>query len=403
MDELNKKLEEMGRAFETFKKTNDQRLDEMKSRGAASSATEEKLSKVESHIQKLEGEIENMTKALNRTGNGAGETEEQVDKKAASAYKNATRAFMRKGIEVPAEQKEWLKKAMSVDSDEDGGFFVDPETNGRITQTLFESSPIRQLADSITISSDRYKFLHDEGEAGSGWVGEMAARSNTDTPQLQEIEIPVHELHASPKATQKLLDDAAVNLEAWLSSKVADKFARDEATAFISGNGVAKPKGILAYANASAGFNKVQVQRAADNTTLAGEDFIDVQSLLKEPYQKNASWLINRLNVANIRKLKDAVSGQYLWQPGLQGGTPNVLLGRPVYFASDLDSTLENDKYTAIYGDIKAGYLIVDRIGIRVLRDPFTAKPYVVFYTTKRVGGGVQNFEALKILQQKSS
>jgi HK97 family phage major capsid protein len=255
----------------------------------------------------------------------------------------------------------------------------------------------------ITISSDSYKFLYDGDEADAEWVGETQARNNTNTPQIKEIEIPVHELHASPKATQKLLDDAAVNLESWLADKVSGKFARKEATAFISGDGSGKPKGILSYANSAEGYGKVQVQRTNTATALIGEDFIDVQTLLKEPYQKNASWLINRLMIGNVRKLKDTVTGQYIWQPGLLAGAPNVLLGRPVYMASDLDSTLAIDKFTAIYGDIKAGYLVVDRIGIRVLRDPFTAKPYVTFYTTKRVGGGVQNFEALKILQQKAS
>jgi HK97 family phage major capsid protein len=401
--ELQKKLDELGSAFEQFKKTNDERLNEIKAKGQASAATEEKLSKVEGHITKLEASIEAMTKALNRTGNGAEETEESKNKKELQAYKSACREFMRKGVALPAEMQEFAKKAMSVDSDDDGGFFVDPEMNGKITSTIFESSPVRQLAEVMTISSDSYKFLHDDDEAAAEWVGEVQARNETASPTIKELVIPVHELHASPKATQKLLDDAAVNLEAWLSGKVADKFARSEASAFISGNGVGKPKGILAYANASAGFGKVEVSRTASATALAGDDLISVQHKLKEGYQKNASWLVNRLITGEVRKLKDSVSGQYLWQPGLREGTPNVLLGRPVYFASDLDSTLAIDKYTAIYGDIKAGYLIVDRVGIRVLRDPYTAKPYVSFYTTKRVGGGVQNFEALKIMQQKAN
>ncbi len=402
---IEEKLQELGTAFEEFKKTNDARLDQIKKFGVASAATEEKLGKVEEHISKLETQIEAMTKALNRTGNGNGgeETDEQKASKELKSYKSGFREFMRKGTELTAEQKAFAQKAMSVDSDEDGGFFVDPETNGKIVEKMYESSPVRQLADSITISSDSFKFLYDGDEAAAEWVGETQSRNNTNTPQLNEIIIPVHELHASPKATQKLLDDAAVNLEAWLTGKVSSKFGRAEATAFISGNGVGKPKGILAYANASAGFNKVEVNRTASATAIAGDDLIATQHKLKEGYQRNASWLINRLIISEIRKLKDSVSGQYLWQPGLREGTPNVLLGRPVYFAADMDSTLAIDKYTAIYGDIKAGYLVVDRIGVRVLRDPFTAKPYVVFYTTKRVGGGVQDFDALKIMQQKAS
>ncbi len=403
--ELKEKMDELGTAFEEFKKTNDKRLDEIKKYGVAASATEEKLGKVEKSIANLEGQIEAMTKALNRTGpgNAPEKTDDQKLAEEKLAYKMGFREFMRKGTELKPEQKAFAQKAMTVDSDEDGGFFVDPETNGKIVEKIFESSPMRQLADSLTISSDSYKFIYDGDEADAEWVGETQTRSATTTPQIKEIVIPVHELHASPKASQKLLDDAAVNLEQWLANKVSSKFGRKEATAFISGNGVAQPKGVLAYAAAAAAFNAVEVTRTADNTAIAGEDLIAVQSTLFEGYQNNASWLINRLIIAEIRKLKDATSGQYLWQPGLQGGTPNVLLGRPVYYAADLDSTLNTDKYTAIYGDIRAGYLIVDRIGVRVLRDPYTAKPYVVFYTTKRVGGGVQDFDALKILQQKAS
>lgn len=403
--EVQKKLDELGTAFEQFKKTNDERLDALK-KGLSTSAIEEKQGKIESHIQKLEGEIETLTKALQRggPGNAPEQTDEQKDKAALAAYKSATREFMRKGIEVPKEQREFLRKAMSVQSDEDGGFFVDPETNGRIESTIFESSPVRQLAEVITISSDEYKFLYDQNEASASWVGETQTRSETDTPQMKEIAIPVHEIYAKPKATQKLLDDAAVNLEAWLSGKVADKFARAEASAFISGNGAAKPKGILAYGvDNTVGFGQVEVKRSTSATAISGDDLIGFQALLKEGYQRNASWMINRLIISEVRKLKDSVSGQYLWQPGLREGTPNVLLGRPVYMAADLDSTLAIDKYTAIYGDFKAGYLVVDRVGIRVLRDPFSSKPYVEFYTTKRVGGGVKNFEALKIFRQKAS
>jgi HK97 family phage major capsid protein len=401
--EIEKKLTELGTAFEDFKKANDARLDEIKKYGVASGLTEEKVGKVEAHIAKLEASIETMTKAMQRTGNGVAETEEQKSKKEMQEYKNAVRSYMRKCLELPKEMKDFATKEMSVDSDEDGGFFVDTETNGKIVTKLFESSPIRQLADKMTISSDSYKFIYDGDEAGSGWVGETQARTVTSSPQIKEVVIPVHELYASPRATQKLLDDAAVNLENWLAGKVSEKFARDEATAFMSGNGVGKPKGILAYANAAAGFNQVQVNRTATATAIVGDDLIATQEMLKEGYQNNASWLINRLIIGQIRRLKDVTSGQYIWQPGLMAGAPNQLLGKPVYMASDLDSTLAIDKYTAIYGDVKAGYLIVDRVGIRVLRDPYTAKPYVIFYTTKRVGGGVQDGDALKIMQQKAN
>lgn len=402
--DIKEKLDELGTAFEAFKKTNDERLSEIKKLGAANPLTEEKLKKNEEHIQKLEVQIETLTKAMNRTGQGADQNDpEAKEKKEAREYKNGFKSFLRKGHDMTAEQKDYAKKYMSVDSDEDGGFFVDADTSKMIITNIFESSPIRQLADTMTISTDHVDMIDDRDEASSGWVGETESRAETGTPQIKQDKIYVHELYASPKTTQKFLDDAAVNVEQWLANKVAEKFARDEATAFMSGSGVKKPKGILSYAATSEGYGKVEVQRTATATGLVGDDFIDVQGLLKEAYQKNASWMINRLNVSKIRKLKDSVSGQYLWQPGLQLGTPNVLLGAPVYYASDLDSTLATDKFTAIYGDFKAGYLVVDRVGVRVLRDPYTNKPFVVFYTTKRVGGGIKQGDALKILQQKAS
>jgi len=280
---------------------------------------------------------------------------------------------------------------------------VPEETSSEIVKKVYESSPIRQLASVQVIGTSSLEILLDLGEAGSGWVGETETRAETDTPQWNEIEIPVHELYAKPRATQKLLDDAAINVEAWLAGKVAEKFSRDEATAFISGNGTKKPKGITAYASGT-GFGQVERATAVDDTTFSGngDDLIATQALLKEPYQNNASWLMNRLIVAELRKIKSTLSGEYMWQPGLAQGQPAQLLGKPVYFASDLPSTIVASTDTIIYGDFKQGYQVVDRVGIRVLRDPFSSKPYVEFYTTKRVGGGVKNFEALKVLRMHS-
>ena len=395
--ELQKKLEELGTAFEEFKKVNDARLKEIAEKGVASADKEQKLAKVEEHITSLEKQVEELNAAIARTKAGGQDPQaETKEQKNSREYKEALIGYIRKGREIPAELK-----AMSVDSDEDGGFLVTPEMSSEIVKTVFESSPVRQLASVQTISTDSLEMLYDEDEVGSGWVGETQARSESTTPQLKKLSFPVHELFSFPKATQKLLDDAALNVESWLSGKVSEKFARDEATAFISGNGVLKPKGILNYGSGTT-FGLIQRGETAANNALDGNDFIGVQSLLKEAYQGNASWLINRLFVGLIRKLKDTTSGQYIWQPGLTAGQPNQLLGKPVYFATDLLASITANTDALIYGDIKAGYQIVDRIGIRVLRDPFTAKPYVGFYTTKRVGGGVKNFEAIKVLKIKA-
>ncbi len=235
----------------------------------------------------------------------------------------------------------------------------------------------------------------------ANWVGERASRAATDTPQIRELEFFVHELYVNPQATQALLDDASINLEAWLAGKAIEGFAVKEATGFVSGNGVGKPFGILSYAS---GTSHGQIERVATatNSAIVGEDLFDVQTALKEKYQKNASWQINRSRIGGLRKLKDAITSQYIWQPGLQAGTPSLLLDKPVYMNADLPSAITATTDTIIYGDVKAGYQVVDRVGIRVLRDAYTNKPYIGFYTTKRVGGGVKNFEALKVMRIKT-
>jgi HK97 family phage major capsid protein len=411
--ELKDKLDEMGKAFDAFKAANDQKLKEIEKHGQASASIIEKVEKANEHMDRLEKQIEEIKTALNRTG-GAGALKGDDEKKAIE-YKRAINAFMRKGEAVPHELNVWAKqktielaggqfeeKSMSVQSDEDGGFFVSPELSSEISKVVFESSPIRQLASVQSLSTDSLEILYDGDEPESGWVGETSARSSTATPKIKKIIIPVNELYANPPVTQKLLDDAAVNVEAWLQGKVSDKFARDEATAFVKGDGNGKPKGILAYATGT-GFNQIERVETAANNALAGDDFIKVQSALKEPYQMNATWLINRTLVGVVRMLKDVNTGQYIWQPGLTAGQPNTLLGRPVMFAPDLLSAVtQNTDGLAIYGDFRAGYQIVDRIGVRVLRDPYSNKPFIHFFTTKRVGGGVKLFECIKTLKQKN-
>jgi HK97 family phage major capsid protein len=303
-------------------------------------------------------------------------------------------SYLRKGA------SELELKAMSVDSDEDGGFLVTSQTSSEIIKKVYESSPIRQLASVQTISTDALEILEDLDEVGSGWVGETQPRGETGTPKLKKIVIPVHELYAQPKATQKLLDDAAVNVEMWLADKVSEKFARDEATAFMTGDGVLKPKGILAY-DAGTGFNQVEQIETAAVGTVGADDLIELAYSLKEAYKNGASFLAKRAVIKQFRKLKD-LQGRYLWEPGLNGAAQSTLLGFPVYEANDM-MAVANGALPVAFGNFRAGYQIVDRIGIRVIRDIYSAKPHVLFYTTKRVGGGVKNFEAIKLLKVKSA
>ena len=418
--EIEKKLVEIATAFEEFKKTNDKRLDEIKLNGAAKSETEAKLAKIEADIASKEKQIQDLSAALNRTGQGGSQkeaelkefkavTEKQMGRKLSNedaevlfARKDEFNQFLRKGGHMASDQSFKSSKAMSVDSEVGGGFFVQPEVSSEITKKVHESSPIRQLASVQTISTASLKINSDLDRPASGWVGERAARPVTANPTVKQDEIFAHEMYAYPEATQAFLDDAAINVEAWLSEFCGQAFALDEASAFISGNGVAKPRGILSYASGT-GYGQVERVETEGTGALVANDLIALQTALKEPYQKGSAFLINRTLIGVIRKIKDTVSGQYIWQPGLQESVPSMLLGNPVYMAADMtNSVAAASSDVLLYGNFKAGYQIVDRMGIRVLRDPLTNKPMVGFYTTKRVGGAVKNYEAIKVLRMHS-
>jgi len=291
-------------------------------------------------------------------------------------------------------------KTLAVNSQADGGYLVMPQFGGIINVRAFETSPIRQLANIVNISTDSYELVLDNDEAASGWVSEEGTRPSTGTPKLGKKIIPTHEMYAKPLATQKMLDDSIVNVEQWLAKKVADKFARDEATAFVKGDGVGKPMGILANTTTSTDYDaaNVQIVASAVRGEISYDDLINLTNALKEAYQPGSTFLYKRATNKSILKIKDGESTpifnlQYTQNGGLQ---PSIL-GTRVLFADDMPA-VANDANAITFGDVAEGYTIVDRIGIRVLRDPYSAKPYVEFYTTKRVGGDVVNAEALKIL-----
>jgi HK97 family phage major capsid protein len=294
------------------------------------------------------------------------------------------------------------RKALSVGTDPDGGYVVNPDLSGRIVLKVFESSPMRAYASVQVISSDALEGLFDLNEASSGWVGETDSRPETNTPQLGKWRIPAHELYAKPKATQKLLDDASINMEAWLASKVSEKFARDEANAFVVGNGVNKPRGFLTYSSGTTLPGTIERFDTGVNGAFAaapngGDVLINALYGLKQQYRANATWFMNRATLKLTRKLKDS-DGAYLWSPGIAAGQPASLLGYPVASFEDMPDPA-TDSLSIAVGDMREAYQIVDRLGIRTLRDPYSAKPYVEFYTTKRVGGDVVNFEAIKLIE----
>lgn len=300
----------------------------------------------------------------------------------------------RKGLDI---------KSLSVGINQDGGFLVPTTLGGIINARVFETSPVRQLANVVAISGAEYEVVLDNDEAAASWVSETGTRSTTTSPTLDKRIIPTHELYANPLATQKILDDASVDMEAWLVSKVADKFARTEATAFVSGNGVGKPTGILTYTTTSTSYDPRNVQVINSGTqgafTYAG--IANVQNALKEVYQANATFMVKRSSFGSILNIKTGISGDnrpiFNMMYDKNAGIAFSIMGRPVVFGDDVPA-VANDVNAMIYGDFRAGYTVVDRIGLRVLRDPYSSKPYVGFYTTKRVGGDVVNAEAFKIL-----
>jgi HK97 family phage major capsid protein len=410
--------------FEEFKKANDERLAQIEKKGSADVVTEAKLQKIEADLEKAQKIADEAVLASKRQSRIVTDERGEVvdlDRKAQEwasmnarrrgavagsfgaadmdGYKAAFDTFLRKGEEVMGPDE---RKALSVGTDPDGGYVVNPDLSGRIVMKVFETSPMRAYASIQVISSDALEGLFDLNEASSGWVGETDSRPETNTPQLGKWRIPAHELYAKPKATQKLLDDASINMEAWLASKVSEKFARDEANAFVVGNGVNKPRGFLTYSSGTTLPGTIERFDTGVNGAFAaapngGDVLINALYGLKQQYRANATWFMNRATLKLTRKLKDS-DGAYLWSPGIAAGQPASLLGYPVASFEDMPDPA-TDSLSIAVGDMREAYQIVDRLGIRTLRDPYSAKPYVEFYTTKRVGGDVVNFEAIKLIE----
>lgn len=397
-----------------FKKTNTALL-EAKANGKAVADLEEKLSKLNSSLDAHQaiadrmGKIETALKRLPQDSTGSKLTTEQAE------HKQAYMAWVRKG--AGEEQLGALeRKALSVSDDTSGGFMVHADLGGRIVKRVFESSPIRQYATVTSISTDALEGPTDTDEASAGWVGEQGARGQTGTPKIGMWRIPTHELFAQPAATQKLLDDAAWDPETWLSAKIADKMARIENAAFVNGNGVTMPRGFLTYTavaeDASLNYTalkqvgKIKTGTANDFAPVptSGSDAAQADSLinlvfaLKGQYREaqGTSFAMHRTTFGRVRRLRDNL-GNYLWQPGL-GGVPSTLLGYPIAEFNDMPQLGATNKLAVAFANWREAYQIVDRQGVRVLRDPFTAKPFVLFYSVKRTGGDLVNFEAIKLL-----
>jgi HK97 family phage major capsid protein len=403
LSEIKSLLDAQGRTWEEYKKTVDKAnaehktdLGEVREKFAKMDKDFDRFGKALTEVEKLQQRME-----LDVTSKKDGLSLEQRE------HKGAFQKYMRKGVE--SNLKDLEAKTMSVGSDPDGGYFVPEDTSGRMISKIFETSPMRGNASEQTISTDALEGPNDlqEGVSG-GWVGEQTARTTTGTPQVGKWRIPVHEQYAFPKATQTLLDDAAINVESWLTGKTTEKMAREETTAFFTGVGSVKPRGILTYTtvatvDASRAWGQFEHIVTGANGAFGADPagahvLIDLVHRGKAAYRAASKWWMSRLTLAAVRKLKDA-NGQFIWLPSMQAVQASSLLGYPVVEAEDMPAFTTTGALAIGFGDMRTTYQIVDRQGIRVLRDALTDKPYVGFYVTRRVGGDVLHFESFKFLK----
>lgn len=320
------------------------------------------------------------------------------------AYKSAFGHYLRVGEKGISPEE---TRALSVGSDINGGYLVDPDTTGQMVKKIFETSDVRRFASVQPISTDALEGSADLDEASGGWVSELGTRSDSTTPAVPfPWKIPVHEVYSMPKASQKLVNDAAIDIAAWLNGKVSDKLSRLQNTAFVVGTGVAQPRGFASYTTSTtyAWGTPEHVGTGSNGSWGTDPNGINklnsLMSLLKDSYIPGSAFFCNRTTKFSIRNLTDASSaGKFVFIPSFQAGVPDQLLGAPIYVFQDMVSYTTTGALALAYGNLARAYQIVDRQGVSVLVDPYTAKPYVVFYTTARVGGDIVDFEAVKFLK----
>lgn len=385
------------RVFESFKEANDERLKAIE-RKAGDVLLEEKVERIDRAFNEHKAAAERNALNGRRPSLAA-------DAAPVSEHKSAWGSYLRRGDESALANFE--AKALSAGSNPDGGYVAPPELDRLIESRLAQVSPMRAIASVRTTGALVFKKPISLTAAGTGWVAETGDRTQTTTPTLALLEFPTAELYANLAATQTLLDDSFVNLEEWIASEVEEAFAGQERAAFVSGDGVNKPKGFLGYtmvAEASHSWGSIGYvatgAAGAFGATDPVDKLIDLIYTPKSQFRQNARFVMNRKTVSAVRKLKDA-DGRYIWHPAESGGA-STLLGYPITEIEDMPDIAAN-AHAMAFGDFARGYLIVDRAGVRVLRDPYSAKPYVLFYVTKRVAGGVQNFDAIKALKFAAS
>ncbi|GFZ83659.1 phage capsid protein [Rickettsiales bacterium] len=392
-----RKVNELCSAWEQFKQVNERRLREIGERGSADTLTITQLKRINDNIDKCKERVRKIELSMQRPGFGPSDSDYHVLDEDMAEYKSAFRSYLRSGTEGPLRRLQ--TKTLSNERDADGGYFVDPAAAEEMSKAALEGSPIRQLATVQNISTASLEVLEDYTSPTVDWSGatDVVISGNTNTPRINRKTITVNELYANPKITQQLLDDASVDVEEWLIKKVGQAFAAKESEGFIKGDGALKPEGILTRTN-SRSSDYIKRIKSGTNGSITVDNLIKMYYDLKEDYISGAAFLMNRATTQLIRTLKHPTSNTYIWQPNMTMGTTDTILGLPVYQAADMMAPATNS-LSVVLGDFKRGYMIVDRSGVSVLRDPYTSKPMVTFYITKRVGGAVVCGEALRLLQ----
>jgi phage major capsid protein, HK97 family len=317
-------------------------------------------------------------------------------------------AYLRQGDDDALRGLTLEGKGLVTSVNAEGGYLVDPQTSDRIHAVLESAASIRAIASVVQVEAGSFDVLVDHGDVGSGWENEASTLTATGTAAIDRISIKLHELSAMPKASQRLLEDSAFDVEGWLAERIAMKFARAEAAAFIGGTGTDQPRGFLDHDIEPNGtevwgeLGYVPTGAAGDfHATNPADAIVDLVYALDAGYRANATFVMNSKTAGAVRKMKDG-DGRFLWSDGLAAGEPARLMGYPVLIAEDMPDIAGN-AYAIAFGDFRAGYTIAERPDLRVLRDPFSAKPHVLFYATKRVGGDVTDFAAIKLLKFAAS
>ncbi|WP_460273361.1 phage major capsid protein [Celeribacter sp. ULVN23_4] len=359
---------------------------------------------IKSKLQKQEERLTMLDRKSHTFGTPAMRPVLSASQEVDLSHKTAFVGYVRNGDDDALRGLALEGKSMSTAVNGDGGYLVDPQTSDVIKSVLKSTASIRSIANVVNVEATSYDVLIDTTDLGSGWVTEAGTLSETDTPTIDRISIPLYELSALPKASQRLLDDSAFDIEGWLAARIADKFASSEASAFINGDGVDKPTGFLnhtqvdndSWAWGALGYVFTGTDGAFDATNPA-DAIVELVYALGAQYRANGTFVMNSKTAGQVRKLKDA-DGRFLWSDSLAAGEPARLMGYPVLIAEDMPD-IASDAAAIAFGDFNAGYTVAERPDVRILRDPFSAKPHVLFYATKRVGGDVSDFAAIKLLK----